>query len=176
MSNEGEVLDVRPAARDRSPLENTPRDAVHAFKLSFSGGAQAALGTPTQCGTYTSSSDFTPWSSTVCPGPFPRGELPDHRGPEGALARRARCRSPVADRGRDDRPGRWIHRLLAVLAAGRRPAAHRKAPVQGRRPGLAGMISRSRSATNRRQPRAHARRPRTSGTRSSTPAPARTRW
>jgi hypothetical protein len=33
------------------------------FKLSFSGGVQAALATPTGCGTYTTTSDFTPWAT-----------------------------------------------------------------------------------------------------------------
>jgi hypothetical protein len=33
------------------------------FKLSFSGGAQAALDTPTGCGTYATSSTFGPWAS-----------------------------------------------------------------------------------------------------------------
>jgi hypothetical protein len=33
------------------------------FRLSFSGGAQAALATPTQCGTYATSSDFGPWAA-----------------------------------------------------------------------------------------------------------------
>jgi hypothetical protein len=37
------------------------------FKLSFSGGAQAALDTPTHCGTYATSSDFGPWASPFLP-------------------------------------------------------------------------------------------------------------
>jgi hypothetical protein len=37
------------------------------FKLSFNGGPQAALATPTQCGTYTTNADFTPWSSPFAP-------------------------------------------------------------------------------------------------------------
>ena len=44
-------------------FEKTPELPFTDFKLSFSGGAQAALSTPTQCGTYTTTSDFTPWSS-----------------------------------------------------------------------------------------------------------------
>jgi hypothetical protein len=40
-----------------------PQAPVSDFKLSFSGGAQAALDTPTTCGTYTTESDFTPWAS-----------------------------------------------------------------------------------------------------------------
>jgi hypothetical protein len=44
-------------------FENTPQLPFTLFKLSFSGGPQAALDTPAQCGTYTASADFTPWSS-----------------------------------------------------------------------------------------------------------------
>jgi hypothetical protein len=42
---------------------NIPEFPVSDFKLSFSGGPQAALDTPTQCGVYTGGADFTPWSS-----------------------------------------------------------------------------------------------------------------
>jgi hypothetical protein len=41
----------------------TPQLPFSDFRLSFSGGAQAALDTPTLCGTYTTNADFTPWST-----------------------------------------------------------------------------------------------------------------
>jgi len=41
----------------------TPELPFTDFKLTFSGGAQAALATPTGCGFYSTSSDFTPWTS-----------------------------------------------------------------------------------------------------------------
>jgi hypothetical protein len=44
-------------------FNETPELPFTDFKLSFSGGAQAALATPTQCGSYTTSSDFTPWTT-----------------------------------------------------------------------------------------------------------------
>jgi hypothetical protein len=44
-------------------FSGTPELPFTDFKLSFSGGAQAALSTPTACGVYTTASDFTPWSS-----------------------------------------------------------------------------------------------------------------
>jgi hypothetical protein len=44
-------------------LSETPELPFTDFKLLFSGGAQAALATPTGCGTYTTASDFTPWTS-----------------------------------------------------------------------------------------------------------------
>ena len=46
-------------------FEKTPELPFTDFKLSFSGGAQAALSTPTKCGTYTSTSDFVPWSTPI---------------------------------------------------------------------------------------------------------------
>jgi uncharacterized repeat protein (TIGR01451 family) len=48
-------------------FEGTPELPFTVFKLSFSGGAQAALDTPAQCGTYTASADFTPWSTPFTP-------------------------------------------------------------------------------------------------------------
>lgn len=46
-------------------FENTPDLPFTTFKLNFSGGAQAALSTPTNCGVYGSSAAFTPWSSPL---------------------------------------------------------------------------------------------------------------
>jgi hypothetical protein len=45
----------------------TPELPFTDFKLSFSGGAQAALDTPTQCGTHEASTVFSPWSSPFVP-------------------------------------------------------------------------------------------------------------
>ncbi len=44
-------------------FNETPELPFTDLELSFSGGAQAALATPTQCGTYTTNSDFTPWTT-----------------------------------------------------------------------------------------------------------------
>ncbi len=49
-------------------FENTPDIPFSDFKLSFSGGAQAALATPTKCGTYESMVDFSPWSTPFVEG------------------------------------------------------------------------------------------------------------
>jgi hypothetical protein len=53
------------------------------FKLSFSGGAQAALDTPTQCGTYTTTSDFAPWSTPFVGDVFPTSSFAVEHGPSG---------------------------------------------------------------------------------------------
>jgi hypothetical protein len=52
-------------------VENVPELPVTNFRLSFSGGAQAALDTPTQCGTYDTTSDFTPWATPAVQDAFP---------------------------------------------------------------------------------------------------------
>jgi hypothetical protein len=44
---------------------NIPQFPVSSFKLTFDGGAQAALYTPTTCGIYTTNADFTPWSTPL---------------------------------------------------------------------------------------------------------------
>ena len=48
-------------------FKETPELPFSHFKLTFSGGAQAALVTPTNCGTYTSNTDFTPWNTPLAP-------------------------------------------------------------------------------------------------------------
>jgi hypothetical protein len=52
-------------------VDETPELPFTVFKLTFSGGAQAALDTPTQCGSYTPASDFTPWTSPFGADVFP---------------------------------------------------------------------------------------------------------
>lgn len=54
-----------------STFSNTPELPFTNLRLSFSGGAQAALATPTSCGTYTTTSDFTPWSTPYVSDVFP---------------------------------------------------------------------------------------------------------
>jgi hypothetical protein len=53
----------------------TPELPFTHFKLSFSGGSQAALATPTHCGAYTVSSDFTAWGGPLVSDAFPTGEF-----------------------------------------------------------------------------------------------------
>ncbi len=56
-------------------FSNTPELPFTDFKLSFSGGSQAALSTPTRCGTYTTTSDFTPWSAPLVEDLFPHSSF-----------------------------------------------------------------------------------------------------
>jgi hypothetical protein len=52
-------------------FDETPELPFTTFRLSFNGGARAALATPTGCGTYTTTSDFTPWSAPFSSDVFP---------------------------------------------------------------------------------------------------------
>ena len=63
---------------------DTPELPFTDFKLSFSGGAQAALSTPLQCGTYNTTSDFTPWSSPFVEDLFPSSNFMISNGTGGA--------------------------------------------------------------------------------------------
>src|ERR1700722_1685038 len=65
-------------------FEKTPELPFTDFKLSFSGGAQAALTTPTQCGTYAITSDFTSWSSPFVADASPSSSFQVTGGPGGA--------------------------------------------------------------------------------------------
>jgi hypothetical protein len=64
-------------------FSETPELPFTDFKLSFSGGAQAALSTPLRCGTYTATSDFTPWSTPQVQDAFPFSEFAVDHGPGG---------------------------------------------------------------------------------------------
>ncbi len=64
--------------------EGTPDLPFTELRLAFSGGAQAALATPTACGEYTTTSDFTPWSSPFIPDAFPTSSFAIDSGPDGS--------------------------------------------------------------------------------------------
>jgi hypothetical protein len=66
-----------------STFSGTPQLPFTDFKLSFSGGAQAALATPTGCGVYSTASDFTPWSSPFVGDVFPSSAFAITSGPGG---------------------------------------------------------------------------------------------
>jgi hypothetical protein len=65
-------------------LEGSPQAPVSDFRLSFSGGAQAALTTPTKCGVYETTSDFTPWASPFVADVFPTAAFAITSGTNGA--------------------------------------------------------------------------------------------
>jgi hypothetical protein len=65
-------------------LTKTPGLPFTSFELSFSGGPQAALATPVHCGTYATSSDFTPWTTPFGAGEFPWSAFQITGGPGGS--------------------------------------------------------------------------------------------
>ena len=68
----------------------TPDTPFTDFKLTFSGGPQAALTTPTGCGTYSSSADFTPWSTPMVEDALLSSAFVINGGPLGSA-----CASPL---------------------------------------------------------------------------------
>ena len=80
----GDVHLDEATGRLTTTFSETPELPFTDFKLSFSGGAQAALATPTRCGSYLTASDFTPWSSPFVPHVFPSSEFLVSSGPRGS--------------------------------------------------------------------------------------------
>jgi hypothetical protein len=68
----------------------TPELPFSDFKLAFSGGAQAALDTPSVCGTYETISDFTPWSTPLVQDAYPLSSFAVESGPDGTA-----CQDPL---------------------------------------------------------------------------------
>ena len=71
-------------------FSETPELPFSDLKLAFSGGAQAALETPSLCGTYETVSDFTPWSSPLVQDAFPFSSFAITSGPDGTA-----CEDPL---------------------------------------------------------------------------------
>jgi hypothetical protein len=83
----GEVLDGKACEAPGqliTKVTDAPQLPFTDFQLSFSGGAQAALDTPTQCGTFTTTSDFEPWSAPAVGDAFPSSSFQITSGPGGS--------------------------------------------------------------------------------------------
>ena len=65
-------------------FNETPPLPFTDFKLTFSGGARAALATPARCGSYQTLSDLTPWTSPFEPDALESGVFQVSSGPGGA--------------------------------------------------------------------------------------------
>jgi hypothetical protein len=61
----GDVHLDEATGRLTTKFNETPETPFTMFKLTFSGGAQAALVTPPKCGVYSSNADFLSWSSPL---------------------------------------------------------------------------------------------------------------
>jgi uncharacterized repeat protein (TIGR01451 family) len=119
---------------------NTPELPFSDFKLSFSGGAQAALVTPTGCGTYGTSATFSPWSAPATKGVTAVSAFSITSGPGGSA-----CASPlpfspsmIAGATTDQAGGFTDFSMLLQRADGQQ----RISALQFKTPkGLLGMIS-----------------------------------
>ena len=104
---------------------DTPQVPFETLRLHFFEGPRASLSTPAMCGTYTTTSVFTPWSGASAVEPSP---LEPFRSPP---ARRQRVREPAAVRavvpgGCVESAGRRVHAVhVDARAPRRRPAACR---------------------------------------------------
>jgi hypothetical protein len=138
----GDVHLDEATGRVTSTFEQTPELPFTTFRLSFSGGAQAALYTPQRCGTYTTSSDFTPWSTPSVPDAFPGSEFAIAAGPDGsACSGGALPFAPILTAGSttDQAGGYTSFSLLLTRPDGQQ----RISSLQFKTPkGLLGMISR----------------------------------
>ncbi len=80
----GDVHLNEATGRLTTTFQGTPQLPFSDLKLSFSGGAQAALATPVQCGVYTTSTDFVPWSTPFVSEVFPTSSFAVSEGPGGS--------------------------------------------------------------------------------------------
>ena len=121
-------------------FEEAPALPFTDFKLSFSGGSQAALTTPTGCGVFTSTSDFTPWASPFLEDVFPSSSFQITSGPGGSA-----CASPLpfspsmtAGATTDQAGGYTNFTMLLQRADGQQRISRLQFKTP---PGLLGMIS-----------------------------------
>jgi hypothetical protein len=122
-------------------FEGTPALPFSDFKLSFSGGPQAALDTPTQCGVHTTAADFTPWSSPSLEDFLTNASFVLSEGPEGGPCPSSPLPfAPVLTAGSTTDQAGGYTGFSMLLARG--DGQQRIEKLQFRVPkGLAGMIS-----------------------------------
>jgi hypothetical protein len=71
IKQEGHIYANPSTGQLTTTFTNTPEVPFSDLELSFKGGLRAALATPQWCGTFVSSSDFTPWSTPITPDANP---------------------------------------------------------------------------------------------------------
>ncbi|HTD07487.1 MAG TPA: hypothetical protein VK680_01235 [Solirubrobacteraceae bacterium] len=135
----GDVHLNEETGRVETIFENTPELPFSDFELNFDGGVKAALVSPSQCGLYTTSADFTPWTSPLMPDLITDASFSLTEGPNGGP-----CASPgfapslVAGTSRDQAGGFATFTTLLRRGDGQQ----RVETLSFTSPaGLAGMIS-----------------------------------
>jgi hypothetical protein len=86
----GDVHLDEATGRLTTTFTDTPELPFTDFRLAFSGGAQAALATPTGCGVYATTSDFASWGAPLVQDVFPSSSFAIASGPGGSA-----CASPL---------------------------------------------------------------------------------
>jgi hypothetical protein len=121
-------------------FEETPDAPFTEFVLSFSGGPQAALATPTACGVYETTAVLTPWSSPFIPNAFSASRFGIDSGPLGAPCVRPLPFAPTMNVSTTDQAAGYTE-MLVLLQRG--DEQQRISTLQFKAPeGLSGMISR----------------------------------
>jgi uncharacterized repeat protein (TIGR01451 family) len=136
----GDVHLDEATGRLTTTFTETPELPFTTFRLSFSGGAQAALYTPSKCGSYQTSSDFTPWSTPSVADAFPSSEFVVNAGPGGSACAGTLPFAPLLTAGSttDEAGGFTDFSLLLSRADGQQ----RIEKLQFKAPkGLVGMLS-----------------------------------
>ncbi len=132
-------LDTK-TGRLTTTFSETPEVPFTTFKLSFSGGAQAALVTPTSCGTFSTSADFTPWNTPFAPDFLEASAFQITNGPGGSACANPMPFTPTLTAGAttDQAGGYTDFSVLLQRADGQQ----RISKLQFKTPeGLLGMIS-----------------------------------
>ncbi len=136
----GDVHLDESTGRLTTTFSETPELPFTNFKLTFSGGARAALVTPTSCGVFSSSADFTPWNTPFAPD-FPETtSFAITSGPNGSACTNPMPFSPALTAGATtDQAGGYTD--FSVLLQ-REDGQQRISGLQFKTPeGLLGMIS-----------------------------------
>jgi hypothetical protein len=137
----GDVHLDEATGRLTTTFTETPELPFTTFRLSFSGGAQAALATPLRCGSYMTTSDFTPWSTPAVGDVFPLSAFEISHGPGNSACPGASLPfSPVLTAGSTtDQAGGFTSFSLLLT---REDGQQRIGSLQFKTPeGLLGMIS-----------------------------------
>jgi hypothetical protein len=135
----GDVHLDETTGRLTTTFKETPELPFTNFRLSFSGGSQAALYTPAKCGAYRTVSDFTPWSTPSVADALPSSEFLINSGPNGtSCAPQSFAPNLIAGSTTDQAGGFTDFSLLLTRPDGQQ----RIEKLQFRTPeGLLGMIS-----------------------------------
>ncbi len=135
----GDVHLDESTGRLTTTFKETPELPFTNFKLSFSGGAQAALYTPSQCGSYKTTSDFTPWSTPSVEDAFPGSEFVINSGPGGTSCAPQSFAPTLTAGSTTDQAGGYTNFSLLLT---RPDGQQRVSTLQFKTPkGLLGMIS-----------------------------------